>query len=72
MSLFDPKPTDTAQHDAMRGLAIDADALLVKAAQTVKPGRYFALFQTNLETAMMYLNKAIAHDGLKDSGSDGA
>jgi hypothetical protein len=43
----------------------DAESLLDR-ANYVAPGRYRSLFQTNLETAMMFLNKAIAFDGITE------
>lgn len=72
MSVFEPKLTDEARRDVMRTFSRDAEDMLSKATAHVKQGRYLSLFQTNLETAMMYLNKAIAHDGLKAGDSDGA
>jgi hypothetical protein len=41
----------------------DAEQLLSR-ANFVAPGRYRDLFQQHLETAMMFLNKAIAFDGV--------
>ena len=36
-------------------------------ANYVTPGRYKSLFLTHLETAMMFLNKAIAFDGVMET-----
>jgi len=41
--------------------------MLFERASYVAPGRYRTLFQTNLETAMMFLNKAIAFDGVSET-----
>lgn len=43
----------------------DAEQLLDR-SNHVAPGRYRSLFQTHLETAMMFLNKAIAFDGVTE------
>ena len=43
----------------------DAEQLLSRAEYTPH-GRYRSLFQTHLETAMMFLNKAITFDGVLD------
>ena len=43
----------------------DADKLHAR-AHYVAPGRYRSLFVTHLETAMMFLNKAIAFDGVTE------
>jgi len=45
---------------------MDAQSLLDR-ANYVAPGRYRSLFQTHLETAMMFLNKAIAFDGVTET-----
>jgi hypothetical protein len=43
----------------------DAESLHSR-AEYVAPGRYRSLFETHLETAMMFLNKAIAFDGVTE------
>ena len=46
--------------------ASDAEQLLSR-SQYISPGRYRSLFETHLETAMMFLNKAIAFDGVTET-----
>lgn len=69
---FGHNDVNSAQQDVMRTFERDFEDLMSKAIANVKGGRNFALFSTKLEEAAMWLNKAIAHDGLKDGGSDGA
>lgn len=58
---------EPAQVDTMRKFASDFDILSDRARLSVKPGRNLSLFQTKLEEAAMFLNKAITHDGLIDN-----
>jgi len=47
-------------------IAADAEQLLER-SHYVTNGRYKSLFLTNFETAIMYLNKAIAFDGVSET-----
>ena len=64
-SVFGTLPFGESQA-RLRSLAEhDAESLLER-SHFVAPGRYRSLFQTHLETAMMFLNKAIAFDGITE------
>jgi hypothetical protein len=65
-SVFGTLPFGESQ-GRLRSLAEqDANSLLDR-ANFVAPGRYRSLFQTHLETAMMFLNKAISFDGVTET-----
>lgn len=73
MSVFRSRAMSPAQIDKFNQFAGDFEVISDRARLSVKPGRNLSLFQTKLEEAAMFLNKAIAHDGLIDgSESDGA
>lgn len=72
MGTYDSVKVNQGQADRLEHFRLDFQHLSEKAAQTVKPGRLLSLAQTKLEEAAMFLNKAIAHDGLIDDDSDGA
>lgn len=55
------KPTTI---DKMNQFAGDFEQIADRARLSVKGGRNLSLFQTKLEEAAMFLNKAITHDGL--------
>lgn len=59
-----------SQVDTMRKFASDFEIISDRARLSVKPGRNLSLFQTKLEEAAMFLNKAITHDGILEN--DGA
>lgn len=59
-----------ASIDRMNKFAGDFEQISDAARLSVKPGRNLSLFQTKLEEAAMFLNKAITHDGLIEN--DGA
>lgn len=71
MGTYDSVKCNQNQIDRMDHFRLDFEHLSTKAAQTVKPGRLLSLAQTKLEEASLYLNKAIAYDGLVGD-SDGA
>jgi hypothetical protein len=64
-SVFGSLPFGESQARLASLAKADAESLLNR-AEYVSPGRYRSLFQTNLETAMMFLNKAIAFDGITE------
>jgi hypothetical protein len=64
MGIFDSVEMSPEQQDARNRCQSSAE-LLYDSARRVKNGRYKSLFQTKLEEAMMFLNKAIAHDGIE-------
>jgi hypothetical protein len=62
-SPFRPAIFGDAQLKLSQLASSDAESLHSR-AEYVAPGRYRSLFETHLETAMMFLNKAIAFDGV--------
>lgn len=60
--------------DKMSKFAGEFEQLSDSARLSVRAGRNLSLFQTKLEEAAMFLNKAITHDGLieSDDKDDGA
>lgn len=64
-SVFGSLPFGESQSRLSSLARSDAESLLER-ANYVAPGRYRSLFQTHLETAMMFLNKAIAFDGVTE------
>ena len=64
MSVFRGKNVDDEQKALMEEAAMAAEEMVALVSK-VRGGRYKSLFQTNLEDAMMWLNKAIAHDGIE-------
>lgn len=62
-SPFRSVPFGDAQLKLKQLASSDAESLHSR-AEYVAPGRYRSLFETHLETAMMFLNKAIAFDGV--------
>lgn len=64
-SVFGSLPIGESQGRLKSLAQSDAESLLDR-AKYVAPGRYKSLFQTHLETAMMFLNKAIAFDGVTE------
>lgn len=65
MGIFDRKELNESQQRLIDLARLDAEQLLDR-ANMVKNGRYKSLFTTHLEEAMMFLNKAIAHDGITE------
>lgn len=53
--------------DKMSKFAGDFEQIADSARLSVRAGRNLSLFQTKLEEAAMFLNKAITHDGLIDN-----
>jgi hypothetical protein len=64
-SVFGSLPFGESQQRMVSLAASDAESLQSR-AEYVSPGRYRSLFLTHLETAMMFLNKAIAFDGITE------
>ena len=65
-SPFRPAIFGDAQLKLSQLASSDAESLHNR-AEYVAPGRYRSLFETHLETAMMFLNKAIAFDGVVET-----
>ena len=64
-SPFRPKNLGSHQVKIQQLAQGDAESLLDR-SRYIAPGRYRSLFETHLETAMMFLNKAIAFDGVTE------
>jgi hypothetical protein len=64
-SVFGSLPFGESQQRMVSLAKSDAESLAAR-AEYVSPGRYRSLFLTHLETAMMFLNKAIAFDGISE------